>query len=51
MLRLNLGIVNKQHEVLKLKDMIDAEEYKLKSAREAFQEETSRFNTFLFESQ
>ena len=50
MLQLNIGIMNKQHEILKLKDMIQDEEQKLNSARQAFTEETQRFNTFLFES-
>jgi phosphate uptake regulator len=43
--------MNRQHEVMKLKEMIYEEEFKLKSARSAFQEETQRFNTLLFESQ
>jgi chromosome segregation ATPase len=51
MLQLNIGIMNKQHEVIKLRDMIQEEEQKLNSARSAFGEETQRFNTFLFESQ
>jgi len=43
--------MHKQHEVIKLNDMIQDEEVKLKSARQQFIEETQRFNTFLFESQ
>lgn len=50
MLRLNVGIVNRKHEIVKLEDMIDEEEKKLNSAREAFYEETGKFNTFMFES-
>jgi hypothetical protein len=40
MLKLNIGIMNKQHEIIKLRDMINDEEEKLNSARDAFTEET-----------
>lgn len=51
MLMANIGIMHKQDEVIKLKEMIHQEELKLESARIAFQEDTQRFNTFLFQSQ
>lgn len=47
----NITIMNRKHEILKLKDMIDEEEYKLKSARDQFLEETGKFNQFIFECQ
>lgn len=43
MLVQNIGIMDRKHEILKLKDMIDEEEYKLKSARGNFLEESGKF--------
>lgn len=47
----NIGIMNKKHEIIKLQEMIDDEEFKLNSAREAFKEDTTKFNSFMFECQ
>lgn len=46
----NISILDKEQEVEKLQEMIDEEEKKLGDARKAFQEDTQRFNTFLFEA-
>lgn len=50
MLYHNISILDKQQEVEKLKAMINDEERKLGDAKKAFQEDTQRFNTFLFEA-
>jgi len=50
MLHHNISILDKQQEVEKLRDMILDEEQRLKVAKKAFEEDTQRFNTFLFEA-
>ena len=50
MLYHNISILDKQQEVEKLKAMINDEERKLGDAKKAFQEDTQRFNTLLFEA-
>lgn len=42
--------MDKQQEVEKLRGMINDEEKKLQDAKKAFEEDTQRFNTFLFEA-
>ena len=46
----NISILDKQQEVDKLRTMIDEEERKLNIAKKSFQEDTQRFNTYLFET-
>ena len=50
MLHHNISILDKEREVAKLKGMINDEEKKLNEAKKAFEEDTQRFNTFLFEA-
>jgi hypothetical protein len=50
MLQHNISILDKQQEVEKLRGMITDEEKKLIDAKKAFEEDTQRFNTFLFEA-
>jgi hypothetical protein len=50
MLHKNITILDKKQEISKLKNMIIAEEEKLEVARQTFQEDTQRFNTFLYEN-
>jgi hypothetical protein len=50
MLHHNISILDKEREVAKLRGMINDEEKKLGEAKKAFEEDTQRFNTFLFEA-
>lgn len=50
MLQFNVSILDKQQQVEQLRDMIKDEEQKLNVAKQAFEEDTQRFNTFLFEA-
>ena len=50
MLMRNIKILDKQKEIEKLSAHIDAEERKLKAARKAFEEDSQKFNTFVFET-
>lgn len=50
MLQHNISILDKEREVAKLRGMIGDEEKKLSAAKKAFEEDTQRFNTFLFEA-
>ena len=50
MLHHNISILDKEREVSKLRGMINDEEKKLNEAKKAFEEDTQRFNTFLFEA-
>ena len=50
MLQHNISILDKQQEGEKLRGMINDEEKKLQDAKKAFEEDTQRFNTFLFEA-
>ena len=50
MLHHNIAILDKEKEVAKLNSLIGDEEKKLQSAKKAFEEDTQRFNTFLFEA-
>ena len=50
MLQHNISILDKEQEVEKLKGMIQEEEKKLALAKKAFQEDSQRFSTFLFEA-
>jgi len=50
MLHHNISILDKEREVAKLNSLIGDEEKKLKEAKKAFEEDTQRFNTFLFEA-
>ena len=50
MLQHNVSILDKKQQIDSLRDMIHDEETKLTVARQAFEEDTQRFNTFLFEA-
>ena len=50
MLQHNVSILDKKQQIESLRDMIHDEETKLTVARQAFEEDTQRFNTFLFEA-
>jgi len=50
MLHHNISILDKEREVAKLNSLIGDEEKKLHAAKKAFEEDTQRFNTFLFEA-
>ena len=50
MLHHNIAILDKEREVAKLNSLIGDEEKKLHAAKKAFEEDTQRFNTFLFEA-
>lgn len=50
MLQFNVSILDKQQQVDQLREMIRDEEQKLNVAKKAFEEDTQRFNTFLFEA-
>jgi len=50
MLHHNIAILHKEREVAKLNSLIGDEEKKLHAAKKAFEEDTQRFNTFLFEA-
>lgn len=50
MLQFNVSILDKQQQVEQLREMIRDEEQKLNVAKKAFEEDTQRFNTFLFEA-
>ena len=50
MLRSNVAMMEHQDDVAKLRAMIEDEEIKLAKAKDAFKEDSARFQTFLFET-
>lgn len=47
----NINMMSQKIEIMKLKDMIDSEETKLQEAIQDFEEETARFQNFIFDNQ